>query len=301
MIKLPFDIDDLIDDLRTLSWEANDILVCYSQILRDPKNKSNIIENKNINDPVTTADLKVNELIIRRINEKYRNINWQILSEENAKVDVSSCELNSDWLWILDPLDGTKDFIQGTGNYAMHLALNYKNKPYIGVVLIPERNELWFSNGSVIWCENRNRNKKNQITKILSKKTLKDMTIVTSKNHKNEVLKKLINLINFKKVSVMGSVGCKIASILRGESDIYISLSLPGKTSPKDWDFAAPAAILQAGGGAITNLENEDLSYNQRNFEQGGIIIASNNKKFHGEVCLQIKDIINKFNLYPLD
>ena len=70
------------------------------------------------------ADLKVNELIINRINEKYKTIDWEILSEENVKVNSKNpCNTNSDWLWVLDPLDGTKDFIQGTGNYAMHLAL----------------------------------------------------------------------------------------------------------------------------------------------------------------------------------
>ena len=98
----------------------------------------------------------------------------------------------------------------------------------------------------------------------------------------------------------MGSVGCKIASILRGESDIYISLSLPGKSTPKDWDFAAPAAILVAAGGAITNLDNENLSFNQRGFEQGGIIIASSNKNNHREVCLQVKEIIKQSNIYHL-
>ena len=51
----------------------------------------------------------------------------------------------------------------------------------------------------------------------------------------------------------------KLLQLLRGESDIYISLSLPGKSSPKDWDFAAPEAILKAAGGAITNLDNEEL------------------------------------------
>ena len=88
----------------------------------------------------------------------------------------------------------------------------------------------------------------------------------------------------------MGSIGCKIASIIRGESDIYICLSLPGKSTPKDWDFAAPEAILRScGGGSITNLDNEDLIYNKKNFEQGGIIIASNNKKEHKNICIQIK------------
>ena len=126
------------------------------------------------------------------------------------------------------------------------------------------------------------------------------MILVTSKNHNNEVLKKVIEKINFKKVVVMGSVGCKIASLLRGESDIYISLSLPGKSAPKDWDFAAPEAILEAAGGAITNLDNEILSYNKEKLEHRGIIIASNNKKNHKNLCFSIKEIIKKYDLYPL-
>ena len=98
----------------------------------------------------------------------------------------------------------------------------------------------------------------------------------------------------------MGSIGCKIASILKGESDLYICLSLPRRSSPKDWDFAAPEAILKAAGGAITNLNNEDLSYGKSNFEQGGIIVASNNHLFHGKICLEIKEIIKKYDLYPV-
>ena len=298
MVKLPFGvfINNLIDDLRILSWEACDSLLYYSQMLRDPNNKSNIV--RNIDDPVTLADLKVNEIIIQGINEKYKDINWEILSEENVKVSSQICDINSDWLWILDPLDGTKDFIQGTGNYAMHLALNYKQKPYIGVVLIPEKEELWIAAGNKIWCENKVGHKRG--ASLLSNTILKEMTIATSKNHRNVVLEKLINLLKFKNITVMGSVGCKIASILRGESDIYISLSLPGKSAPKDWDFAAPAAILVAAGGAITNLDNENLSFNQRGFEQGGIIIASSNKNNHREVCLQVKEIIKESNIYHL-
>ena len=61
----------------------------------------------------------------------------------------------SDWLWILDPLDGTKDFIQGTDNYAMHLALTYKGKPYLGIVLIPSKNELWIAVEKKVWCEKK--------------------------------------------------------------------------------------------------------------------------------------------------
>ena len=140
MTKLPsgVDINNLIDDLKIFSWEAAEILLYYSKIIKNVKDKKSIIKNNNYDDPVTLADLKVNDLIIQRINEKYKDINWIILSEENVKIGYEKCAIDSDWLWVLDPLDGTKDFIQGTRNYAMHLALNYKQKPCLGVVLIPE-------------------------------------------------------------------------------------------------------------------------------------------------------------------
>ena len=300
MIRLPLgvDIENLIYNLRLFSWEASDTLIYYAQILKDSKNKSNLIKNDNYEDPVTLADLKVNEMIIQKINEKYRDINWEILSEENAKLESHDFITNGEWTWVLDPLDGTKDFIQGTSNYAMHLALNFKQKPYIGVVLIPEKDELWIAYGEKVWCEKRNGTK---IKPNFSKnKSLQDMILVTSKNHRNQTLKNLIKKINFKEEVVMGSIGCKIASIVRGESDIYICLSLPEKSSPKDWDFAAPEAILKSAGGSITNLDNQDLTYGTSNYEQGGIIVASNNINTHKSICLEIKEIIEKFNLYPL-
>ena len=299
MIKLPtgVNINKLLDDLRNISWEASETLLKYSQIIRDSDNKSNILKNSNIADPVTIADLKVNEIIINCINKNYKNVNWEILSEENVKINPFDCRNNKDFLWVLDPLDGTKDFIQGTGNYATHLALNYKKNPHLGIVLIPDKDELWISNNEIVLCENRNRDLKRP--NLSHKFNLKEMTIVTSKNHRNQILKNLIDKANFKEVIVMGSIGCKIASILRGESDIYICLSLPGESSPKDWDFAAPAAVLKAAGGAITNLNNQELTYGKSKFEQGGIIVASSNNIRHKDICAEIKNVIIKNELYP--
>ena len=300
MIKLPseVDINNLIHDVRIISWQAADILLYYSKLLENSDYKKNILKNNNEEDPVTLADLKVNEIIIERINEKYQNINWDILSEENVKISSNVFDSKKDWIWVLDPLDGTKDFIQGTGNYAMHLALNYKHKPYIGFVLIPDKNQLWITDGKKTWCEKRDGTKYK--TNLFNNKNLQEMTLVTSKNHGNEVLRNLIQKINFRKVEIMGSIGCKIASIVRGDSDIYICLSLPGKSSPKDWDFAAPESILKAAGGAITNLDNQALTYGQNSFEQGGIIVATNDKKTHGSICIEIKKIIEDYGIYPL-
>ena len=300
MIKLPIgvNINNLIDDLRIFSWEASEILLFYSHLIKDLNYKNEIIKSTDNEDPVTLADLKVNELIIQRINEKYKNINWEILSEENVKKTPYASQTNSDWIWVLDPLDGTKDFIQGTSNYAMHLALNFKQKPYIGIVLIPEKGELWIANGEKVWGEKKDGSKIKP--KLSGNKSLQEMVLVTSKNHRNETLKNLIHKIKFNEVKIMGSIGCKIASIVRGESDIYISLSLPGKSAPKDWDFAAPEAILKASGGAITDLDNKELSYGKPNFEKGGIIVASNNVSKHKAICSEIKETIKKYKIYRL-
>ena len=300
MIKLPsgVDINNLIDDIRIFSWQAADILIYYSKLLENSDNKGRILKNNNEEDPVTLADLKVNELIIERINEKYKNINWDILSEENVKISSKIFDSKTDWIWVLDPLDGTKDFIQGTGNYAMHLALNFKQKPYIGFVLIPDKNQLWITDGKKTWCEKRDGTKYHP--NLLNNKNLQEMTLVTSKNHGNEILRNLIQEINFRKVEIMGSIGCKIASLVRGESDIYICLSLPGKSSPKDWDFAAPESILKAAGGAITNLDNQELTYGKTSFQHEGVIVATSNSNTHGSICLEIKNIIKDNGLYPL-
>ena len=298
MIKLPngVNINNLIGDLRDFSWEAADILKYYYQRIKDDKYNGKLIKFKATNDPVTLADLKVNETIIKRINERYCDVNWNLLSEENNKKEFVRKYKKSDWLWVLDPLDGTKDYIQGTGNYAMHLALNYKNRPYLGIVLIPEKNELWFSNGIQSWCEKKDGTLKKS---CLSKgKKIRDLTLVASKNHSNKNLKLLIEKIRFRKTITMGSIGCKLASIMRGESDIYISLSLPGKSSPKDWDFAAPEAILRTAGGSITTLDNEKLTYNKEGYCQEGIIIATGNKLFHESICSQIKVVIREYGLF---
>tara|TARA_B100000212_G_scaffold53743_1_gene35313 strand:+ start:898 stop:1794 length:897 start_codon:yes stop_codon:yes gene_type:complete len=289
------DINSLIDDLRLYSWSASDILLKYGQYLKNPKYRNDFIKNKANNEPVTLADLDVNNLIIKNIRDKYANVSWDILSEESVN-NFSKLEINSDWLWILDPLDGTKDFIQGTGDFAMHLALNYRNKPIIGIVLIPQRNELWIANGNKVWCENKNGIKKNH--NLSHCKSIGDMTVVTSKNHRNKELQTLISNIGFKNSISMGSIGCKIAAILRGEADIYISLSLPGKSAPKDWDFAAPDAILNQAGGYISTLNNKELIYGQDGYMQKGLIIASNDKKNHETICLEIKDILKRNNFY---
>lgn len=91
----------------------------------------------------------------------------------------------------------------------------------------------------------------------------------------------------------IGSVGCKVGTILRGEADFYISLS--GKTAPKDWDMAAPEAVLRAAGGGFTHADGRPLSYNKDNYEQRGCLIVSHGKN-HDLICKLAEDEIKKLD-----
>ncbi len=138
------DLQALLKCLRKLSWGACDILLAYSRGEKPPYGFPEALTVEEGGEgPVSAADLSVNKWLLNGFKSHFPQAGWELLSEETAKDHLSDNDIISkDWLWILDPLDGTKDFIQGTSDYAMHLALNYKRKPYLGIVLLPEKNQL---------------------------------------------------------------------------------------------------------------------------------------------------------------
>ena len=265
---------ELVEKLREISWGASDILMAYARGNQPPHGFSSSLNVVNLSEgPVTAADLSVNSWVLENLEQSYPNANWQYLSEESAKDKLTDgVPIDSDWLWILDPLDGTKDFLAGNGEYAMHLALIYKNRPVLGIVLIPELEELWIGVlGMGTWCEGKDSKKKPFAFSL--RKELEDLVLVASRNHRNDQLEDLINSLKVSSSKSVGSIGCKIAMILRGEADFYISLS--GKSAPKDWDLAAPEILLISAGGSFTKHTNQKLLYNTGDINQRGCIVAS--------------------------
>ena len=169
MICLPenVELNKLIDNVRELSWNISDILRSYNQNLDNTAEFHRKLDVANFETgPVTSADLKINQLIKRRICEKYPLINWDFLSEED-KEDNLKKKFKSKWVWIIDPIDGTRDFINQTGEYAVHIALKYQDSIIFGVVLIPSKEELWFSACDLgTWCENKEQKIKKTIMNI---------------------------------------------------------------------------------------------------------------------------------------
>ena len=293
MHPLPRNIDsnELIRIISDISWEVCDLLNSYNKF---PNNSSNLDRELNIQNldkgPVTEADIKASELIIKRIQSNFPKFEWQFLSEESNFSKISF-PFEENWVWIIDPLDGTRDFINGTGEYAMHLALTFMGIPIMGVVLIPYREELWiFYDGLGTWCET----KKSKINKFLLKETTKlsQMRIVTSRSHRSKELISLIEKIEPKELIGMGSVGFKTTAILRDQADLYISYSPEGQSCPKDWDIASPESIIRGAGGYMTDIKGNNLKFLvDKKFNQKGMIIASINSN-HKLICKEIENIL---------
>ena len=293
---VPEDVEltTLLDELRKLSWAAADVLMAYARGQEPPYGFPKALTVEEGGDgPVSAADMAVNELLISGLKDNLTYKEWDILSEENSKEKkLQASHLKQDWCWILDPLDGTKDFLQGSENYAVHISLAYKQKPKIGVVLIPEKNELWFGIiGIGAWSENPDGHKKH--IAFSERREISELILVSSKNHQQLTLQNLLSTFSFAETKKIGSVGCKVASILRGEADVYISLS--GKTSPKDWDMAAPDALISAAGGMFSHADGTKLIYKNATFSQSGCLIASHGVS-HQKICNKVMDFFSLEN-----
>jgi len=283
---LPAGIEEeqLLAELRRLSWGAADILLAYGRGEQPPYGFPRALSvDEGGEGPVSAADLAVNQWLLEGLAKAFPQAGWTLLSEETAKEQLTAGEpLDAEWLWILDPLDGTKDFLQGTGEYAVHLALVRGGEAVLGVVLLPEKEELWF--GLVpqgrAWCENRSAER--SPARLSPRRALAELVLVASRNHRDQRLEQLLEALALGDTKAIGSVGGKVATILRGETDLYISLS--GKSAPKDWDMAAPEAVLKAAGGAFTHADGRPLRYNTGDVRQAGCLIASHGGS-HTELC----------------
>tara|TARA_B100001989_G_C24523961_1_gene457517 strand:+ start:480 stop:1379 length:900 start_codon:yes stop_codon:yes gene_type:complete len=299
MIELPkgVDLQSLLLFLKRLGCKSSSMLRDFeSESILLYKSPESSEQNHNEKDLVTAADLELNKLITEDFLINFPNIKWEIVTEENAKNEPHSrYQSNSEWTWFVDPLDGTRDFVQKSGEYAVHLGLIFKNKPILGMVLLPSLKELWFGvNGIGTWVESEDISlKKKEFENIPSSDPIK---VLTSKNHNNSKLEFILREMDFKNVVRMGSIGFKVCNLLKNQADIYLSIS--DKTSPKHWDIAAPHALLDNSRCNFTYASGENINYQQKDYLQEGCLIASTlSNKEHLNICKNVNTIIKEFDL----
>lgn len=267
-------LSEILELTRSVAWGASDILHKYYR--EDIEEQ----QEKGKDGPVTAADIACNHYILEKLQEVYSGAEFGYLSEETYKKGEAFPQT---YVWIIDPLDGTRDFIDKTGEYGIHIALTQAGRPVLAVVAVPEAGKIYYAiKDQGTYVETRDGSKSK--IEVSKRQTISDLYLVVSRTHRDERFQKLIDQLPFKGRNYVGSVGKKIATILEQESDVYISLS--GKSAPKDWDFAAPELILTEAGGQVTYFDGSPLTYNKGDVNQWGGIMASNGK-CHQELCEQ--------------
>tara|TARA_B100001027_G_scaffold32663_1_gene19766 strand:- start:4657 stop:5451 length:795 start_codon:yes stop_codon:yes gene_type:complete len=241
-------------EVEKLSKKA---LIDAANIALKYKNQKKKVCYKSESQPVTQADLEIDNFLKDYFKIKTPNYGW--ISEE-SKDDGS--RYKRDFFWCLDPIDGTRSFINDKPEYTISLALIKKNIPVLGFIVNPETNEFFFAKkGGGAFCNEIKLNvgKKNKIQ-------LCKYAISSSEE------KKLSNFSVFEKNNIvkMGSIAYKIALVAKGDFDIALSF-----TKKNDWDVAAADLILNEAGGELRDLKGGKLVYNSTNLKIPSVV-ASN-------------------------
>ena len=207
------------------------------------KDKLNVTY-KSESQPVTNADKEIDKYLKSFYETHTPSIGW--LSEESTD---DKSRFQKDSFWCLDPIDGTRSYINQKPEYTISLALIKKNKPILGYVINPETKEFFFSEkGKGSFC-----NDKKIIVKQKNNFNNCNITVSSSEINKlnsYEALKK-------KQIIKLGSIAYKIALVAKGQLDIAISF-----TKKNDWDLAAAHLLVEEAGGKIVQLHGKQITYN---------------------------------------
>ena len=212
------------------------------------------------NTPVTNGDIEVNNIITSKISNLTPNI--KIVSEE---VLLNKENNNLEDFWLIDPIDGTYDYIYGKEEFTINAGLILNNKPVAGIINAPDKERLFYSYGlsnsfeiSNEFKKKLNCNKKSEDNKINA--------VAYSNNPKPEIaaLYKKYNITNYTRMKS----SLKFCVIASGEYDFYAA-----EPRAHEWDIAAGHAILENAGGIITDFNGNNIKYGKKNFKNPSLII----------------------------
>ncbi len=249
-----------IDDTKKITIELLDTFLKAGDLSLELREKGLIKEIKEDNTPVTNGDLEVNKILINKISILTPEI--PIISEENSK-NKDLKNLND--FWLIDPIDGTFDYINQREEFTINAALIINRKPIIGVINAPAKKRLFYSFAEKYSYELK---EKKEIILDCTKRTSKNEIRAVSYSDK---LKPIISDLHKKEgvteYTKMKS-SLKFCVIAAGEYDLYVA-----EPRASEWDIAAGHAILKNAGGIITDLQGNEIEYGKKDFKNPGLIL----------------------------
>lgn len=224
------------------------------------------ISLKSDESPLTIADKKANEIIVNLLRKEFPL--YAVLSEEEKD---NLKRLNNDYCFVVDPLDGTKEFIKRNGQFTVNIALSFRGKSVMGVIYVPVTETLYFATqGSGAYCIC-----KDDIRQIQVSDRTEDIRVVMSSSHGCPQMDSLIAKNNLHNYVKMGSSlkGCLIAE---GKAEIYYRFN-----PTMEWDTAAMQCIVEEAGAIFRQMDDSEMQYNRSD--------SLNSKGFYIINCVQNK------------
>ena len=241
------------NDNRVKKNIINILLNAHNAILEIYESSNYEIDIKSDNSPVTQADLLAHNIIIEGLKAITPNI--PIVSEEDKNSFYVSKNVNM--YWIIDPLDGTKEFIKRSGEFTCNIGLIENSKPIYGFVGVPTKNLIYYGGKDSGSFKISNNSTEEEIKCVINKGPTR---IIMSKSHLNQQTLDFIKGLNKEYKTVQAGSSLKFIKLAEGEADIYPRL---GPTS--EWDTAAAHAILEGAGGSVNQINGKALEYNKDN------------------------------------
>ena len=250
---------------QKLSNFVNQIAVDAGKEILKIYNKPFTSKMKKDKSPVTKADLIANDLICKRLQSINPKI--QIISEEGKKKFSKKTNI----FWLVDPLDGTKEFIKKNGEFTVNIALIKNCRPIYGVIYLPVKKEIYFTQNKSAYfsiIDHKNLYKSKKRIKVKKRSRMNNRVLLLSRSHSRniELSKKYFKTDK----AIFSGSSIKFCLIANGKGNIY-----PRLGTTMEWDTAAGHAILNAAGGSVTTLDRKVLKYGKKGFKNPSFIAKS--------------------------
>ena len=250
---------------QKLSNFVNQIAVDAGKEILKIYNKPFTSKMKKDKSPVTKADLIANDLICKRLQSINPKI--QIISEEGKKKFSKKTNI----FWLVDPLDGTKEFIKKNGEFTVNIALIKNCRPIYGVIYLPVKKEIYFTQNKSAYfsiIDHKNSYKTKKKIKVKKRTGINNRVLLLSRSYSRNIE---LSKKHFKTdKAIFSGSSIKFCLIASGKGNIY-----PRLGTTMEWDTAAGHAILNAAGGSVTTLDRKVLKYGKKGFKNPSFIAKS--------------------------
>ena len=253
------------NELKDLSSEVNHIACQAGKIICKYFNASYEVELKNDKSPVTTADIAANDYIERQLNSLTPKI--PRISEESENTSYQE-RRHWDTFWLIDPLDGTREFVKNHPDFTVNIALVHNQQPILGAIYLPVGDQLYFANSSSYAY--RQDQSQAPIEIQVSDNVNNVPRVCASRAHAGKTMQRFLNIIGEHQLISRGS-SIKSCLVADGSADIY-----PRFGPTWEWDTAAAQCILAQAGGFLTTLDMVPLSYNKESLLNPSFVAFAN-------------------------